>query len=112
MVQYYPNEELVWDQIDDIKKTDGELEAQIDLLASEVEGIRNELALNNQTNFSKFFAYYDGNINPGENYFPLKFNKIEYNDGNLYNSSTGKVIIREDGFYQFSVQLRPGLKFS
>jgi hypothetical protein len=150
--QHYPNEEKVWNKIDDLEASDIELETTIDQLETQLASHSSDILKKsadiskNSADISKhsvdisknfadisrnhgsiastnskvssntarindidpksfpaFFVYYDGmaDIAP-----TVKFNRIEYNTGSMYSSSTGKVTIPITGLYQFSVNLR------
>ena len=52
-------------------------------------------------NFPRFYVWKSGTVNTGDHY-PLIFNEIEYNDGNMYDSTTGKVKVAYSGMYIFT----------
>ena len=71
-------------------------------LDDDVEDLQKDIFFNlDQKYFPHFYVWKSGTVNTGDHY-PLIFNEIEYNDGNMYDSRTGKVKIAYSGMYIFS----------
>ena len=100
-------------EIDDLKAADVELEESIEQLTAavakneaDINTINSNLATNDPKSFPRFWVYYSGSISSGTGYSPLKFDRVEYNTGAMYSTSTGKVTIPVNGLYHFSVNLK------
>lgn len=84
-------------EIDNLKAADVGLEESIGQLTAVVSE-------NDPKSFPRFWVWYEGDVNSSI-YNPLKFNRVQYNTGSIYSTSTGKVTIPVNGLYQFSVSL-------
>ena len=81
-------------------------DADISSNTASINTINSKLARIDPISFPRFWVWYDGRIESGTDYDPLKFNRVEYNTGAMYSTSTGKVTIPVTGLYHFSVNLK------
>ena len=70
----------------------------------EVEDLQKDSFFLGPKNFPRFYVWKSGTVNTGDHY-PLIFNEIEYNDGNMYDFTTGKVKVTYSGMYIFTTSL-------
>lgn len=69
---------------------------------NQINTIENDVKANDSRNFPRFFVYFSGVFERYRTYKPLKFNRVKFNIGRMYNTSSGKVRIPVNGYYQFT----------
>ena len=73
-------------------------------LRTEISELRSNINQLDPKSFPRFLVWRSGTM-PAEKHEPLIYDKIGYNDGNMYDVNTGIVTVKYDGMYLFSANL-------
>ena len=89
-----PSSNDLWKEIKSLKTSLQQVSEQVDDL--------------NPKSFPRFYVWKSGDVT-NETHYPMIFNEVEYNDGNMYDVKSGRAIIQHDGMYIFgtSVYTKP-----
>ena len=73
-------------------------------LRTEINELKSTMKQNDPKSFPRFLVWKSGTMT-AEKHEPLIYDKIGYNDGNMYDIKTGIVTAKYDGMYLFSANL-------
>ena len=91
-----------------IQPSSNDLWKEIKTLKTSLKQVSEQVEDFNPKSFPRFYVWKSGNVANESNY-PMMFNEVEYNDGNMYDVKSGKATIQDDGMYIFgtSVYTKP-----
>ena len=91
-----------------IQPSSNDLWKEIKSLKTSLEQVSEQVDDLNPKSFPRFYVWKSGDVSK-ETHYPMMFNEVEYNDGNMYDVKTGRAIVQDDGMYIFgaSVYTKP-----
>lgn len=88
-------------KIADIEESLNDIDNKLKDLDYDVRYLQKDVHKLDPKNFPRFYVWKSGTVKT-EDHYPLIFNEIDYNDGNMYDFTTGKVKVDYSGMYIFS----------